>query len=52
VYTVVQLPDDIVQEDGLNVPPLFPSLHDTVPVGVVGVVELSATVEVNVTCDP
>jgi hypothetical protein len=46
---VVQSLDDSVQEDGLNVPPALPSLHDTEPVGVVGEVELSATAAVNVT---
>jgi hypothetical protein len=43
VYTVVQLPDESVQEVGLNVPPKFPSLHDTMPVGVLGGLELSTT---------
>lgn len=52
MYTVVQSPDDSVHEVGLNVPPTFASLHDTLPVGVVGEVELSATVTVNVSCDP
>jgi hypothetical protein len=52
VNTVVQSPDDSVQEGGLNVPPALPSLHDTVPVGVVGEAELSATVAVNVIDPP
>ena len=33
-------------------PPAFPSLHDTVPVGTVGKLDVSATVTVNLTCDP
>src|SRR5574340_197435 len=33
VYVTAQLPDESIQEDGLNVPPRFPSLHVTVPVG-------------------
>lgn len=41
-----------MQETGLNLPPAFPSLHDTVPVGVVDKLEVSATTTVNVTCDP
>jgi len=51
VYIVVQLPNDNVQEDGLNVPPLFPSLHDTVPAGIIEL-ELPAIFTVNVACDP
>jgi len=46
-YVVVQLPDDSVQEEGLKVPPLFPSLQDTVPVGMLKL-ELPAIVTVNV----
>jgi len=37
-----------VQEDGLNVSPVLPSLQDTVPVGVVGDVEVSLVEAVNV----
>ena len=33
VYDTIQLPDESMQDDGTNVPPAFPSLHDTVPVG-------------------
>ena len=47
VNTVVQSPDDSVHEEGLNVPPAVPSLHDTVPVGAVGEVEVSAIVAVS-----
>ena len=47
VYDVVQLPDDKVQNVGLNVPEL-PSLHVTLPPGVVVGLELSATITVNV----
>ena len=42
-----QPPDDSVHEDGLNVPPVFPSLHDTVPVVIVVEFEVSITVTVN-----
>jgi hypothetical protein len=35
VYVDVQIPDDNVQEAGLNVPPALPSLSDMVPDGVV-----------------
>ena len=53
MYTVVQMPDDKVQEeDGLNEPPALPSLQDTVPVGIIGEAELSTTVKENATCDP
>ena len=51
MYEVVQLPDDKVQEGGLNVPEL-PSLHVTVPLGVFAGVEASMTVTVNVICVP
>lgn len=49
VYVTVQILDESVHEDGLNVPPVFPSLHDTVPVGMVGRLEVSATDTVKVT---
>jgi len=51
-YVAVQLESESIQEDGLNVPPALPSLHDTVPVGVDEELEVSATLAVNVTCDP
>ena len=52
VYVTVQLPDKSVHEDGLNAPPAFSSLHETVPVGAVGKLEVSATDTVKLTCDP
>ena len=42
VYVVVQV-DGNVHDDGLKVPPALLSLHDTVPVGVVGELEVSVT---------
>ena len=48
VYTVVQSPDDSVHEIGLNVPPAFPSLQDTVPVAVFVEFDISDTVATNV----
>lgn len=45
---MVQSPEDNVHEVGLNVPPLFPSLHDTVPVDVFVEFVISATCAVNV----
>ena len=53
VYVTVHEPEeDREQEDGLNVPPPIPSLHDTELIGVVGELEVSATVAVNVTVPP
>ena len=52
MYETVHTPDDNVQKAGVNVPPAPPSAQDIVPVGVVGELELSATVEVNVTEPP
>jgi hypothetical protein len=49
VYDVVQLPDDKVQEAGLNVPPELASLHVTVAVGVVWELYVSFTFTTNVT---
>jgi len=48
VYIVVQSPDDSVHEVGLNVPPTFPSLHDTVPVAIFVEFEVSDTMAENV----
>ena len=48
VYDVVHPPDGNVQEVGLKVPPALLSLHVTLPDGVVGELEVSATVAVNV----
>ena len=52
VYEVVQLPDTNIQDDGPNAPPALLSLQDTVPVGIVGELEVSLTVTVSVTDDP
>lgn len=52
VYDVVHVPDDTVHDDELNEPPAPPSLHDTVPLGVVGEFDVSDTVEVNVIAFP
>lgn len=52
VYDVVHVPDDKVHDDELNEPPAPPSLHDTVPLGVVGEFDVSDTVEVNVIAFP
>ncbi len=52
MYVDVQLPDDNVQEDGLNVPPALPSPKDMVPEGVVGEIELSETDIESVACPP
>ena len=52
VYDVVHMPDDRVHVDELNEPPEFPSLQDTVPLGVVGELDPSDTVEVNVIAFP
>lgn len=52
VYVVVQLPDASVQEDGLNVPPALPLLHNIVPVGEEGELELSAIITVSMVCPP
>ncbi|MHB8601977.1 MAG: hypothetical protein ACYC9R_05000 [Nitrosotalea sp.] len=52
MYETVHEPDDNVQEAWSNMPPPFPSLHDTELVGVIGELELSVTVAVNVTDPP
>ncbi len=50
---MVHNPADRVQEGGVNVPPLEPSLNVTVPVGVVAVpVDVSATVALYVIVFP
>ena len=33
-------------------PPMLPSLHEIVPIGILGELDVSVTVAVNVTCDP
>ena len=52
VYDVVHVPDASVQEDELNAPPTLPSPQVIVPVGVVGELDVSATVTVNVSGVP
>ncbi len=52
VYDVVQLPDDNVQEEGLNVPPPLLSFHEIVPTGALGELDVSVTVAVNVMDEP
>jgi len=49
VYVTLHVLDDKVQEDELNVPPAFPAFQVTVPVGVVGELEVSVTVAVRIT---
>jgi hypothetical protein len=46
---VVHVPDASAQEDGLKEPPAFASFQVTVPVGVVGELEVSFTVAVSIT---
>ena len=45
---VLELAVTNVQEVELKIPPAPPSLHDTVPVGVVGAPPVSVTVAVNI----
>jgi hypothetical protein len=52
VYDVVQPTFDNVQDVGLNVPPALLSLNNTVPLGVVGELEVSVTDMVNVVVAP
>jgi hypothetical protein len=52
VYDVVHVLDASVQEEELNVPPVFPSPQVIVPVGVVGELDVSVTVTVNVSAVP
>ena len=52
VYDVVHMPDDRVHVEELKEPPALPSLHDTVPLGVVGEFDVSDTVDVNVIAFP
>ena len=52
MYDVVQIPDDNTHDAALNVPPALLSIHDMVPVGVVGELEVSLTVTVSVTDEP
>jgi hypothetical protein len=52
VYDTVQVPDERVQDEGLNVPPRLPSLQVTVPAVIVGKVDVSMTLTVNDTEEP
>ena len=52
VYVVLHTPDDKLQEDEPNVPPVLPSLQDIVPVGIFCEFVVSVTVAVIVTCIP
>jgi len=52
VYDVVHVPADKVHVSELNEPPALPSLHDTIPSGVVDEVDVSVTVEVNIIAVP
>lgn len=49
VYVMLHTPDDKLQEDELNVPPIFPSLQVTVPVGIFCEFDVSVIVAVIVT---
>jgi len=52
VYDVVHIPPDSVHVVELNTPPAFPSLHDRVPLGIVGELAVSVTVAVSVIALP
>ena len=52
MYDTVHFPEERVQEVGSNVPPKLLSFHDTMPVGMVGRVEMSDIRTVSCTCDP
>jgi len=52
VYDVVHIPADNVHVVELNNPPALPSLHDRVPLGIVGEFAVSATVAVSVIALP
>ena len=45
----MQLPDDKMQKTGLNVPLALLLLHVALPIGIVGKIEVSFTLTVNVT---
>ncbi len=49
VYVSWHAPDDKIQEEELKVPPAFPSLQDTLPVGTACESVVSAMVAVSVT---
>ena len=52
VYDTLQPPDDRIHVAELNVPPAPLSLHDTVPVVVVGALDVSVTCTENVDALP
>ena len=52
VYVTLHAPDDKLHEDELNVPPMFPSLQVTAPVGIFCEFDVSVIVAVTVTCPP
>ena len=52
MYAVVHIPVDNVHTEELNVPPTFSSSQVIVPVGVVGELDVSVTVAVNVSVFP
>lgn len=52
VYDTVQLPDSSAHMVELNVPPTLPSLHDMVPVGVLGKLDVSVIFTENDIEDP
>jgi hypothetical protein len=52
VYDTVQVPDERMQEAGLNIPPRLPSLQDMEPVGVSCESDVSVTLTVNNTGEP
>lgn len=52
MYDTIQMPDEITHVFGLNEPPMFPSFHDIIPVGMVGEIDVSMTLTVNDTEAP
>ena len=49
VYVTTQLPDKMVQDDGTNEPPAFPSFQDIIPVGILDELNEEDTAAVNCT---
>ena len=52
MYETAQPPDEILQDEGLNVPPTLLSLQDMVPVGAVGKLDVSVMTAVSCTWEP
>ena len=52
VYDTMQLPDNSAHIVELNAPPTLPSLHDIVPVGVLGKLDVSVIFAENDIEDP